>query len=740
MTQEEVGSNRIPVSLHAGDLTIHLGKREVRRNGVAIELPKLSFQLLYVLVESAPNLVSIDKLIERVWSGRVVSPETVTQRIKLLRNALGDDAQNPRYIGLVRGEGYRLLVDVEPSRATDISLAPDSGDKRSFLLPLLATLSCIGVLVAVLAITSFDGSSVNSPGTRDSNSVAVLPVVSRGDEEHEYLSNGLGDELRDQLGRIAGLRVAARSSSMVFEDRAMDAKQIAAQLGVRWLIETTTRSQGDHLRVSIQIIDGETGFQSWSESFDHLQSDILGVQQDIAMQVVTQILPDSTQDVAGAYPGPRDVSAHTLMLLARHTEHKVRDNALLDPVLLDRAIELYSQVIGIEPDNALAYSRLASVLLYRGSLAEAEPLIEEALALDPGLSEAHYSNGLLLWQRRDSAAGEAFHRALTLNPNNADALAAYGQWLWNGYDSTTPERYLREALLIDPLTLQRYIDLGNFYGLTGTREPGLEIAGKVEQLFPNVTGYRALGRIYEVLGDFDQAIYWTRKALEAEPAVPDASWQLSELYARIGDDEHAIQLNVETNVAFLFHSRRYAELIDVGEELLIEYPDDMQLYHLLSFAYLAEGYFAEAARLLELAGYPGIVLERHGRAADAEAMATYIGALQAMDRQAEAEQYTRWLLSSVLGSYTTGDPRGWWASLFVACAYGYAGDDKSMYQYLDNVSSGTGLVWYPWLMDLHCFQAFNNDGRYLGIVSAVEKRMAGQREKVQARLAGSRLE
>jgi len=96
------------------DLVFDTGKREVTRRGTAIPLPKLSFRLFVVLTNNAPDVVTHEQLINEVWGGRPVSTETITQRIKLLRRALGDDARKPRYIGLVRGQGYRML----PARST----------------------------------------------------------------------------------------------------------------------------------------------------------------------------------------------------------------------------------------------------------------------------------------------------------------------------------------------------------------------------------------------------------------------------------------------------------------------------------------------------------------------------------------------------------------------------------------------------------------------------------------------
>src|SRR5215469_8557501 len=107
-----------PAGYQVDDLSIDLAPRRVRRAGTVIRLQALSFDLLVTLVRAAPHLVSFDELNERVWPGLVITPETIVQRVKLLRNALGDDPRAPRYIEGVRGRGYRMLAEVRPLTET----------------------------------------------------------------------------------------------------------------------------------------------------------------------------------------------------------------------------------------------------------------------------------------------------------------------------------------------------------------------------------------------------------------------------------------------------------------------------------------------------------------------------------------------------------------------------------------------------------------------------------------------
>ena len=283
--------------LIVGDLLFDRGKRQVSRDGQALALPKLSYRLFEVLADAAPNVVSTDELIEKVWSGRIVSPETITQRIKLLRQSLGDDAQHPQYIGLVRGEGYRLLpaVDVlaDESDSVTTNLFNELGRRRVFQVALLYAAVAFSIteivtfliealpvfpewskaLVAIVFVVGFpvamflawrfdynkDGlqrtgglvgtdkatialavalmvgataglfyliypSVVEDSKERFAdgyrvrealpNAIVVLPFVNAsGNTDDQYISEGMGDVLRDQLGNVPGLQVAAPTSS-----------------------------------------------------------------------------------------------------------------------------------------------------------------------------------------------------------------------------------------------------------------------------------------------------------------------------------------------------------------------------------------------------------------------------------------------------------------------------------------------------------------------------------------------
>ncbi len=392
------------------------------------------------------------------------------------------------------------------------------------------------------------------------NSVAVLPFENAShDPDDAFLSEGLSDELRDQLGRIAGLRMAARSSSIAVQEMAADAKVRSAKLGVALLVEGSLRRRGNKLRISVQLIDGSTGLALWTQSFDRGPQELLSVQQAIAEQIVRHVLPDAQQAVAT--PATRNASANELMLLARYHEQKVRALPEVDVETLLEAIRLYRQATAADPESALAHSRLAAALIYLGDLDAVEAPIFKALSLDPNLSEVQDTLGLYYWTRGLPGAGIAFKRAIELNPNNADALSNYAYWYWFQYKNDEVAGFYRRALELDPLSLSRYGALGEFLGKTGRVDETLAVISRVKELFDDTASYRLISWLLELTGNTDQAIAWAIKARDMEPDNTAHNGRLAELYAEIGDFDTALLLEPEPGIGLLFKMRRYEELL-----------------------------------------------------------------------------------------------------------------------------------------------------------------------------------
>ena len=805
--------------LQIGDLILDPDKREVRRDRERIALPKLSYRLLEVLAASAPNVVSADELIEQVWTGRVVSPETLTQSVKLLQQALGDDANVPRYIDLVRGAGYRMLADVHELPAADDGLAvqvvAELGRRRvlqtaviyaaaawsitevvSFLIDALPVFpSWSKALVAILFVVGFpiamflawrfdlgpDGIKRSEASSREGrltlaaaslllvgataglfyliyprvvenaqqsvaqesaprtviaeNTIAVLPFANATEFDDDlYISEGLGDELRDQLGRVEGLRVAARASSVIFADGTVDAAGISKRLGVAKLIEGTLRRQGDYLRITVAITDGASGFQDWTKSYDKEATDLLLIQQEIAADVVMRILPDADPTEAVAAQATFSASANDLMLLARHSFQQVKDEPVVDLELLLRAIDLYRQATDADPKSALAHSRLGEALLYFGDVEAAEEPIFRALALDSDLSEVQNTLGLYYWVRFLPGSGDAHLRAVELNPNNADALSAYAKWLWHQQITNETEEYFLRALELDPMSLTRYTDLGNFYGITGQRDKALDIALRIESRFVDAVAYLVIARIYELTGDLDEGIAWVFRSRALDPDYPDAIWMLSELYARIGDFEGSAYFGSEHAFNVLYWQRRYEEMIEHGEELVFEQPNQEQVWFGLARAYAATGRYEQAAYVLRSRNLPENVFVDSRRGNGIEGLVTLADVLNSLGQVELASEYAAWLAALFQRQIDTGATTAWWPHLYQACARSILGEDEQALELIRRSAESPGLLWYPVLADSICFQKYKEEPVYVDAMKTVERRQAELRERLPATL------
>jgi TolB-like protein/tetratricopeptide (TPR) repeat protein len=562
------------------------------------------------------------------------------------------------------------------------------------------------------------------------NSVAVLPFEGIDlAADDAFLGQGLADELRDQLGRVEGLRIAARSSSVSVRDLAGDARERSARLGVARMVEGSLRRQGRRLRVSVQLVDGVSGLAVWSESFERGPHELLGLQQDIVQRVVEHMLPDAA--ATPAKPATRNATANELMMVARQYERQVRAREEVDTDLLLQAVDLYRRATELDPDSALAHSRLAGALLYLGDLDAAEAPIFRALSLDPELSEVQHTRGLYFYARGDPDAVGAFRRAVELNPNNADALESYGYalWLQRYEDEVVP--LFRRALELDRLSLPRYGALGELLGKQGRTAEVHDLIGRIEALFDSPEAFRVISRLFELTGEIDRAIAWAIRARDREPANRDHLEWLAELYAHLGDFETLLRLAPQPSVGLLHLMQRYDDVIERAEELMIDEPDDIELRYLLANAYNASGRYESAIWVLSSTGQPGIVMEMPRTGADWEGFYTLVNALDgAGDRELTASLAGWWL-----GESRHHDNPDWFVETYLACMLALLGRDAEASQQLVRVRRSPRLAPRAVLVDTPCFRKLQDAPEYRATVDHFDARRAALRERLPATLA-----
>lgn len=267
-------------------------------------------RLLLCLAERAGEVVSIDELLDQVWSGVVVTPDSVYQAVASLRRQLGDDAKEPAYIATVPRLGYRMVATVTPW--TDESGAPmafaaaatgaastgaastgaiagesPGPERRSRVLAIGAAV-CLALAIAFLLYDKvLYIPRATATASAPQKSVAVLPFLDLTSQkmDEEYFADGMTEELIDRLSKIPGLRVPAPTSSFYFKGKKTTIADIAKSLGVAYVLDGSVRKSSATLRVAARLIRANDGYVVWTETYDRPYDDKLAVQDEIASEV-----------------------------------------------------------------------------------------------------------------------------------------------------------------------------------------------------------------------------------------------------------------------------------------------------------------------------------------------------------------------------------------------------------------------------------------------------------------------
>lgn len=697
--------------------SLDLDRAQLLADGRQVELRPQSFDVLRMLVVNAGRLLTRDELHETVWGNIAVTDDSIAHCISDIRKALGDSSK--KMVRTVPRRGYLFTESVTEVRAGEVV----SGTKQSG--PKIAAYAAAAVVAIAVLWIALDRDPVPQPIVAPPNSIAVLPFVNLAPETaaagEAFPGTSLSDVLRDQLSRVKGLRLAARSSSVVVHDRGLDAVTAANALGVAHVVEGSYLQDGRDLRVSVQLLDGQSGLSIWAETYERRTAELISIQDSISEEIVSHVMPGAESTAVAA---TRIASANDLLLLAGDLEQQVRDQPAVDVPLLLEAIAMYREATGIDPDSAIAHSRLAGALLYLGDVLGAEAPIHRALKLNPQLAEVQLTAGEYYWARGIDEFGEAWEKAVALNPNNPDALARYAFWLWlQSYQDEPAENY-RRALELDPLSLERYWELGNFLGTQGRAEEVRDFIDEVKSVFPDDSAIELIARLHEFLGEVDHAIAWTLRARDRDPDNRAHNWRLAELYAVIGEDETARKLD-SNGVGVLFMMRRYHELIDVGEELLFDEPEDIMARYLLAFAYNATRDYESAERILRLSGFPE-EMDGWPQAIDIEAGITYINSLLGLGRTEEAKELTR----TIYFGRAHIEHDDWWVHVYRSCMNAVIEKEEAALAELEEVKGSPRIPWFPVIMDSPCFHRLESDPRYVAVLDNIEARRDDLRQRL----------
>jgi adenylate cyclase len=322
-------------------------------------------------------------------------------------------------------------------------------------------------------------------------SIAVLSFVNiSGDEENEYFSDGLTEELLNLLAKVDELRVSSRTSSFAFKGKDANIPSVARELKVAHILEGSVRKSGMNVRITAQLIDVDTDSHLWSETYDRQLDDIFAIQDEIATAVVDALKVRLLKPGKVVVQGQRETNtdAYLLYLRGRHIYELGRDTRDID--FVKQAIAQYEAALEVDPEYALAYAGLADAngfLSIGGELSVQEgyersrEMAEKALSIDPDLVEALLALAdIQLEYDWDMEAAEASYlRALEIRPSDAEGLRTYGFFLVSDGRFDEAIAYYHRALEVDPLQVRAYTGLGFALLLAGRYDELPELGDKL---------------------------------------------------------------------------------------------------------------------------------------------------------------------------------------------------------------------------------------------------------------------
>ncbi len=529
-----------------GDFEADLSAGELKRSGLKLRLAGQPFEILSVLLERPGEVVTREELRARLWPDNtfVDYDHSLNAAINKLREALGDSAEEPRFVETLPRRGYRFVGRVDGAAAAS---APVLLRERASLVEARShsvrpsktwrSAAVAAALVAVLALFLLLWHNVQSTTPRI-QSLAVLPFSNlSNDPEQEYFADGMTEAVIARLSQIGALHVISRTSAMHYRGTKATLPQIAKELDVDAVVEGTVQRAGSRVTVTAHLVPAATDKSLWARTYERDLRDVLQLQGEVAGSIVdgirVRVTPDEKLRLVRARPV--DPEAYALYLQGRYYLAKSISWATV------KAADFFRKAVRKDPNYALAWVGLAEAETFGYPPAESMKVAKEAalraVALEPNLASAHAALGLVrTFHDWDWAGAEAaFRRALALDPNDSDIHYRFSHLLvaTGRLDEAAAE--CRRALDLDPLSTNVGHNLGRIYYFARQYDRAIEQYQRTLQLDPSSYWSNFfLAKVYEEKGMEDDAMrVWVRvAALEGVPAEEIA--EARRIYAASG--------------------------------------------------------------------------------------------------------------------------------------------------------------------------------------------------------------
>jgi len=522
--------------------------RQLCKHGHTIRLHGQPLEILGLLLERPAEVVLREELRAKLWPEDtfVDFEHSLNAAVNKLREALGDDASNPRFIETVPRRGYRFIAPVEGTLA---AAAPDSTnhdgsafnqeavhllvEKPAAEVPApseartpwrrvwLATLACASLVALFIG---FNGGGLRRlflgrPDPGAIRSLAVLPLenLSR-DPEQEYFADGMTEALTTELAQISALKVISRTSVMQYKGTKKPLPQIARELDVDAVIEGAVQRSGDKVQITVQLIHAPSDRHLWAKSYERGVRDVLELQREAAHAIADEIKAKLTPPEKVHLASARPINSEAYEDFLKGHYYGERNTR--------KGIAYFQQAIQKDPNYALAYAGLANSYISLGQpwggdmspkevLPQAKAAATRALEIDDSLGEAHLALARIiqLYDWDWPAVETEYRKALELNPNDAMARNWYGEYLQEMGRNEEAFAQIRQAMLLDPLSFISASNLGYAFYTARQYDRAIGAFQKALELEPDYfDAHVGLGWVYEEKKMYGEAIAELEKA------------------------------------------------------------------------------------------------------------------------------------------------------------------------------------------------------------------------------------
>ena len=448
-----------------GQFSLDMENLELTGEDGLISLEPQVSGLLGLLVENRDRIISKNEIFEKIWDGRIVSDGILNTRLSAVRQAVGDNGKAQKIIRIFPRRGIRFVADIQQEGF--------HGEGQTAALDFPAQ-----------------------------PSIAVIPLENlSGDQDQDYFSDGITEDIITALSNIQQFFVIARNSSFYFKDKKVDARDVAADFGVRYILQGSVQKSGDQVRISAQLVDGQSGNNMWAERYDRNLKEIFSLQDEITANIVGCIAPELRLAEAKRASELQDDNLAAWDLLQKGNYHFYRWSR--EDFI--EAKKWYELAIDMDPEFVPAYSALTELCFvdsiwhfssdHERANEQSVLLGRKAIELDRGNAMAHCALGRALMGQGmktgkfDHAVASLEH-ALSINRNHAAAHYHLGRTLtWSG-NSERNRQHLGEAMRLsprDPFMGLMMAGMAEAYFLEGELETSIEWFAKATQSLPNLT-------------------------------------------------------------------------------------------------------------------------------------------------------------------------------------------------------------------------------------------------------------